>query len=191
MLKNSAETPLSSPVAERQLSPPRDVHDPRFQSLYGQLRNMARARLRRHETFTLLDTTALVHESFLRVARAGGVRSADEPAFLAYASHVMRSVIVDAARSRLAQRRGGGAEMVPLDDELVDTLSDAPAAAVVQVNDALKALEASEPRLSQVVSLCYFAGMREAEAATCLGVSERTVRRDIERARLLLRALVA
>jgi RNA polymerase sigma factor (TIGR02999 family) len=191
MLNSSAEDPLPPPAAERRPSAAEGGPDPRFESLYGQLRGMARARLRRHETFTQLDTTALVHESFLRVARAGGVHSADEPAFLAYASHVMRSVIVDAARARLAQRRGGGAEMVHLDDELADTLSDAPATAVVQVNDALQALEASEPRLSQVVSLCYFAGMTEEEAATCLGVSERTVRRDIERARLLLRALVA
>lgn len=191
MPSNSAEKP-ASPLTPAFSSVNADNrHDPRFDSLYGQLRSMARARLRRHETFTLLDTTALVHESFLRLARTGGVRSADEPAFLAYASHVMRSVIVDAARARLAQRRGGGAEMVPFDEELADTLSDAPAAAVVQVHDALQALEASEPRLSQVVSLCYFAGMTEEEAATCLGVSERTVRRDIERARLLLRALVA
>jgi RNA polymerase sigma factor (TIGR02999 family) len=159
--------------------------------LYGQLRAMARARLRRHETFTLLDTTALVHESFLRLARAGGVRSSEEPAFLAYASHVMRSVIVDAARARLAESRGGDVEVVPLDDEIADALSDEPAAAVTQVHQALQALEASDPRLSQVVSLCYFAGMTEQESAICLGVSERTIRRDAERARLLLRALLA
>src|SRR5450830_1045511 len=153
--------------------------------------SMARARLRRHETFTLLDTTALVHESFLRLARAGGVRSSEEPAFLAYASHVMRSVIVDAARARLAESRGGDVEVIPLDDEIADALSDEPAAAVVEVHQALQALEASDQRLSQVVSLCYFAGMTEPEAAICLGVSERTIRRDAERARLLLRALLA
>lgn len=152
---------------------------------------MARARLRRHETFTLLDTTALVHESFLRLARAGGVRSAEEPAFLAYANQVMRSVIVDAARARLADSRGGDAQMLALDDEVANALSDEPAAAVVLVHDALQALAASEPRLSQVVSLCYFAGMTEQESAACLGVSERTIRRDVERARLLLRALLA
>ena len=152
---------------------------------------MARSRLRRHETFTLLDTTELVHESFLRLARAGGVRSSDEPAFLAYASHVMRSVIVDAARARLALSRGGDVELVPLDDEIANALSDEPAAIVVQVHQALKSLEASDQRLSQVVSLCYFAGMTEPEAAICLGVSERTIRRDAERARLLLRALLA
>lgn len=165
--------------------------DPRFESLYGQLRRMARARLRRHETFTFLDTVSLVHESFLRLARAGGVLSADEPAFLAYSSRVMRSVIVDAARARLALSRGGDVEIVPLDEETLGDLSDEPAAAVVRVNAALQSLEASEPRLSKVVSLCYFAGMTEQESAACLGVSERTIRRDAERARLLLRALLA
>ena len=170
---------------------PKNDHDSRFHALYGKLKVMARSRLYRHETFTLLGTTALVHESFLRLARAGGVKSADEPAFLAYASHVMRSVIVDAARTRLAERRGGGAEVLPMNDDIANSLTDAPAAAVVQVHDALKALEASDPRLGQVVSLCYFAGMTEQEISACMGVSERTVRRDIERARLLLSGLLA
>src|SRR5471030_268024 len=169
MLIENAEKLLQSTATGRQQAPVRDDHDPRFQSLYGQLRAMARARLRRHQTFTLLDTTALVHESFLRLARSGGVRSSDEPAFLAYASHVMRSVIVDAALARLALSRGGDVELVPLDDEIANALSDEPAAIVVQVHQALKSLEASDQRLSQVVSLCYFAGMTEPEAAICLG----------------------
>ena len=169
----------------------KEAHDSRFHALYGKLKTMARSRLYRHETFTLLGTTALVHESFLRLARAGGVKSADEPAFLAYASQVMRSVIVDAARTRLAERRGGAAEVLPMNDDIANSLTDAPAVAVVQVHDALKALEASDPRLSQVVSLCYFSGMTEQEISACMGVSERTVRRDIERARLLLSGLLA
>lgn len=190
-LKDVAEIESPRDASEQWPAPLTSAHDSRFGSLYGQLRDMARARLRRHETFTLLDTTALVHESFLRLARAGGVRSDEEPAFLAYASHVMRSVIVDAARARLAESRGGDVEVLPLDDDIANALSDEPAAAVVQVHDALRALATSEPRLSQVVSLCYFAGMTEQESAACLGVSERTIRRDVERARLLLRALLA
>lgn len=191
MLSDGAESNML-PIASELMPPqPRSDHDPRFGALYGQLREMARARLRRHDTFTLLDTTALVHESFLRLARAGGVRSAEEPAFLAYASHVMRSVIVDAARARLAESRGGDVEVLTLDDDMANSLSDEPAESVVRVHDALQALAASEPRLSQVVSLCYFAGMTEQESAACLGVGERTIRRDVERARLLLRALLA
>lgn len=163
----------------------------RFASLYGQLRNMAHARLRRHEAFTLLDTSALLHVSFLRVARAGGVRSVDEPSFLAYASHVMRSVIVDAARARLSEIRGGQQVHLSLEEAEDYQLWQEPAAAVLTVHDALATLEASEPRLSKVISLCYFAGMTEQESAVCLGVSERTIRRDAARARLMLRALLA
>jgi RNA polymerase sigma factor (TIGR02999 family) len=191
MLTENAVNPFPPVTPEQKQSQSLGDHDPRFQTLYGKLRAMARARLRRHQTFTLLDTTALVHESFLRLARAGGVRSADEPAFLAYASQVMRSVIVDAARARLAEIRGGDVEVVSLDDEISDALSDEPAAAVMEVHLALQALEASDQRLSQVIALCYFAGMTEPEAAICLGVSERTIRRDAERARLMLRALLA
>ena len=166
-------------------------HDPRFQSLYHTLRSMARARLRRHETFTLLDTTVLLHESFLRLARAGGVHNIDEPAFLAYASKVMRSVIVDAARSSLAQRRGAGAEVVPLDEESANGMADSPDDEILLVHEALLALESTDPRLSQVISLRYFSGMTEPEIAACMDLGERTVRRDIERAQSLLRALLS
>jgi RNA polymerase sigma factor (TIGR02999 family) len=163
----------------------------RYAEHYGELRRMARARLRRHETFTLLDTTSLVHESFLRLSRVDGVSAEERAGFLAYAAQVMRSVIVDTARARLAQRRGAGAEVLPLDEELQESLADAPAACIVQVHEALLALQASEPRLADVVALEYFAGMSEPEVAACLGLSERTVRRDIARARLLLRALLS
>ncbi len=165
--------------------------DPRFMALYGDLRRMARSRLRRHETFTLLGTTDLVHETFLRLSRAGGVREEDAPAFLAYAGQVMRSVIVDAARARLTQRRGSGVRHEEFDEESAEPLSTAPAQAIVDVHDALLALRASEPRLAQVIELQYFAGMTEVEIAAALGLSDRTVRRDIDRARLLLRALLA
>ena len=172
-------------------APHGDLLAHRYARHYADLRRMARARLRRHETFTLLDTTALVHESFLRLCRGAVIESQETAGFLAYAAQVMRSVIVDAARARLAQRRGSGAEVLPLDEELHGLLSDAPADSILRVHEALEALQASEPRLAQVVALEYFAGMSEAEVAACLAVSERTVRRDLVRARLLLRALLS
>lgn len=167
------------------------AHDTRFQAFYGDLRRMARSRLRRHEAFTLLGTTDLVHETFLRLSRAGGVREEHAPAFLTYAGQVMRSVIVDAARARLAQRRGSGVRNVEFDEESVETVETAPAQAIVDVHDALLTLREREPRLAQVIELQYFAGMTELEIAAALGLSDRTVRRDAERARLLLRALLA
>jgi RNA polymerase sigma factor (TIGR02999 family) len=168
-----------------------DALSERFASHYAELRRMARSRLRRHQTFTLLDTTSLLHESFLRLSRTAGLRTEEEPAFLAYSAQVMRSVIVDAARQRLAQRRGSGAQLLPLDDDIAESVPDGPAQVIVQVHEALEALEQSEPRLAQVIALQYFAGMTEAETAACLGLSERTIRRDAERARLMLRALLS
>ncbi len=162
----------------------------RFAAHYPALRRMARARLRQHETFTLLDTTALVHESFLRLSRTAGLKSEETPAFLAYAGHVMRSVIVDAARQRLAQCRGEGRKAEPLDEELLDALSSKPAQVIVDLHDALLVLEQTEPRQARVIELHYFGGFTEVEMAMALGLSESTIRRDLRQALTLLRAML-
>lgn len=163
----------------------------RFTEHYGMLRRMARTRLRAHQTFTLLDTTGLLHESYLRLISAEQWRPADRAAFLGYVGQIMRSVIVDVARSRLAQRRGERAVHVEFEDSMLEDITDEPAAEILHVHEALGALHASEPRLAHVLELQYFAGMSELEIAECLGVSDRTVRRDSQRARLMLRALLA
>ena len=168
-----------------------ETSDQKFISNYPALRRMARHRLRQHETVTLLGTTALVHESFLRMSQAADLKNSDTPAFLAYAGRVMRSVIVDAARSRLTLRRGEGNKAEALDDEIAELISDAPAKVIVDLHEALLTLEQAEPRLAQVISLLYFGGMTDAEVATTLGLSDRTVRRDAERARVMLKALLA
>lgn len=157
----------------------------RFVQHYAALKRLAQSRLRRHETFTLLDTTALVHESFLRLVASDRVRAEDKGEFLAYAAQVMRSVIVDHARARLAQRRGERAEHVPLDTGLGEQLFAAESQ-LVELNEALQVLEQSEPRLARVVEMQYFGGLSELEIAAALGVSDRTVRRDWDKARLLL-----
>ena len=158
----------------------------RVAALYPELRRMAHSKMRREDTWTLLDTTSLVHESFLRLSARGDLNSNELPAFLAYASQVMRSVIVDHARARLTQRRGEHAEHLPLDTELGDRLA-APEDQVMEVHEALGVLAQAEPRLAQVVEMQYFGGMTDGEIASALGVSDRTVRRDWEKARLLLR----
>nr|WP_316644006.1 ECF-type sigma factor [uncultured Roseateles sp.] len=157
----------------------------RFVQHYDALKRLAKSRLRRHETFTLLDTTALVHESFMRLVASDQVRAEDKAEFLAYAAQVMRSVIVDHARARLALRRGERAEHLPLDTGLGERLCVAETR-VLEVNEALQVLEQSEPRLARVVEMQFFGGMTEIEIAESLGVSDRTVRRDWEKARLLL-----
>lgn len=156
--------------------------------LYDDLRRLAHRRLGEARA-TLLDTTGLVHECFERMRNAGSVLALDRPQFLAYASRAMRSVIVDHARRRISQRRGGGALKVELDEEL--TSGAGKDAEVLRVHEALDALAIHDARLRQVVEMRYFGGLTEAEIGAALGISERTVRRDWERARLLLYAVMA
>jgi len=174
-MANAAPTPASAqPDAPAGLSA----------QAYRQLRVLARARLRHGGRETLLDTTALVHEAYLRIA---GVElgSAEQRSFLAYASRTMRSVIVDFARKRQAQCRGGDALIVTLTGAVAERQ---PAAAddIVRVHEALEELARIDARLALVVEMRYFAGLVEVQIAQALGISERTVRRDWEKARLLL-----
>ena len=156
-----------------------------FEVLYDDLRLMARAKLRRSAPMTVLDTTALVHESYLRFLRTGDLRVEDRPHFLAYAARVMRSIVVDLIRSRLADRHGGNALHVTLNTNISDSAS-VREDEVIMVNDALDELATIDPRLVKVVEMRYFAGMSEDEIAESLGVSVRTVERDWEKARLFL-----
>jgi RNA polymerase sigma factor (TIGR02999 family) len=155
-----------------------------FDITYEELRSMARHRLREHRRGTLLDTTSLVHESFLRFSHAGRLGIEDRRHFLRYAGRAMRSVVVDYARERQAARRGGGIPCLTLTTRL-DAAADS-ADEILRVHDALQELAVLDARLAQVVELRYFAGMTEAEIADALAVADRTVRRDWEKARLLL-----
>jgi len=165
----------------------RDAAGEAFGLLYAELRRLARAKLRQHQSMTLLDTTSLLHESYVRLVGAQALPVADRHHFFTYAARVMRSVIVDFARARLAERRGGDADRVVLDTRIAAEVA-APANDVLRVHEALDVLAQADPRLAQVVELRYFGGMTEAEIAEALGTSERTVRRDWEKARLLLAA---
>lgn len=153
-------------------------------AIYRRLHVLARARLRDGGRNTLLDTTALVHEAYLRMGGAQAPAD-DGRRFLAYASRTMRSVIVDAARRRQAQRRGGDACIVTLTGDAADV---APQGAdqIVRVHEALLELAAFDARLAQMVEMRFFAGMADNEIALALDVSERTVQRDWEKARLVL-----
>ena len=156
-----------------------------FTLLYPELSAMARARLRRGERVTMADTGALVHESWLRLQRAGSLRFEDRNHFLAHAARVMRSVIVDIARRSQAERRGGGLAIVTLDTAVGEAVA-AGDPDVLHVSEAIDALAALDARLAQVVEMRWFAGLGEADIAAALGVTERTVRRDWEKARAFL-----
>jgi RNA polymerase sigma factor (TIGR02999 family) len=159
--------------------------DDLFGLLYPDLRQLAHSRLRRSGRLTLLDTTALVHEAYLRLFEAGSLAASDKGQFMAYAAHVMRSVVVDFVRRRATARRGGGAVHVDLDSEPVIP-EDPRATEVLRINDALEELAAIDERLMRVVEMRYFAGMTEEQVGEALGLSRRSVSRDWEKARLFL-----
>ena len=159
-----------------------------FGLLYEDLRRLARARLRPHQTMTLLDTTSLVHEAYLKVMGSEALPVEDRHHFFAYASRVMRSVIVDCARARQAERRGGDAEHVVLDTAAAESDRGRPRTMRCGCTRRWTRWPRPTPRLAQVVEMRYFGGLTEAEIAEALGLTERTVRRDWEKARLLLLA---
>lgn len=156
-----------------------------FPALYRELRRLARSKLASGGRHTLLDTAALVHESFLRMQREGGVALKDREHFLAYAATTMRSVVIDFVRRRSADRRGGGIDHVTLDTRAAQQLG-ASDDEILDVHEALETLAQVDPRLVQVVEMRYFAGLSDLEIAAALGITDRTVRRDWARARLLL-----
>jgi RNA polymerase sigma factor (TIGR02999 family) len=161
--------------------------DALFTAAYGELHRLAHVRLRDGGRNAVLDTTCLVHESYLRFVSAGELRAEDRRAFFAYASQVMRSVIVNSVREHLAQKRGGDQVPLTLSHGLAAEGTDA-AETVLAVHEALEALEQADPRLAEVAQMRYFGGYSEQEIAATLAVTERTVQRDWEKARLILAA---
>lgn len=159
--------------------------DELFSLLYPDLRQMAHARLRRSGHLTLLDTTGLVHEAYLRLFKAGSLDAEDRMQFMAYAARVMRSVVVDFVRRRSADRRGGDAVHIDLDD-VAGGVADPRETEVMRIDEALRELAAIDERLVRVVEMRYFAGMTEEQVADALDLSRRSVTRDWEKARLFL-----
>jgi len=158
-----------------------------YASLYPELKRIARSRLRQQGRADGINTTLLVHESFVRLVGARGLRLEDRRHFFAYAAKTMRNIIIDSAREHLAERRGGGAEHVTLGDAEAASVADTGASdQLVRVNDALHELETVDPELAELVEMRYFGGYSEAEIAELHGVAERTVRRRWDKARAWL-----
>ncbi|HBK45955.1 MAG TPA: hypothetical protein DDZ67_05865 [Xanthomonadaceae bacterium] len=155
--------------------------------LYQELRSMARRQLAGQNGQTL-NATALVHESYLKLlGSGGGARFDDRAHFFAYAASAMRSVMVDHVRSRLARKRGGDLKRVaeiPEDSESPVRLDDN----LLALDAALNRLHDVDERLAKVIELRYFAGLSELQIAELMQRSERSIRRDWQKARLLLLA---
>jgi RNA polymerase sigma factor (TIGR02999 family) len=160
-----------------------EAADALYAAAFRDLRRLARARLRATRRPTLLDTGSLVSESYVRFA-ASHVAIEGRSHFMCWAARAMRSIIVDYTRRRLADRRGAGITHVPLEVDPPNLVTGEEE--ILAVHEALQRLAKSDPRLARVVELRYFGGLTDAEVAEVLGVTERTVRRDWQKARLLL-----
>lgn len=156
----------------------RGARDELFALTFGDLEKLAKAHVDRGERKDMPDTATLVHEAYLRFIRSSAPGLEDCRYFFASASRVMRGVIVDAARARLAQR------------QLLDHVAGGEEA-ILEVESALRVLEEAEPRLARVVEMRYYGGYTDEEIAATLGVTERAVQRDWKKASLLLKAALA
>lgn len=160
-----------------------------FELVYAELKRMAHQRLRRIGGEGPLNTTALVHESYLRLSERGQLLPSDRSAFFCYVGRVMRSVVIDHVRERLAQKRGGNEVFVTLTTDIEgETFDDER---LLAVNSALDALEKVAPEFHQLVEMRYFAGLSMREVAELRGMSTRTVEREWKKARALLQQLMA
>jgi RNA polymerase sigma factor (TIGR02999 family) len=144
--------------------------------VYPELRLMARRYMKNERQANTLQTTALVHEVYLRLVDVTKVEWHERAQFFAMASQMMRRILVDAARARGSHKRGGGALKVNLDETAL--LSSAPDRSILALDEALTAFSQVAPRQAKVVELRYFGGLTEEEIVVALTISPRTVRRD-------------
>jgi RNA polymerase sigma factor (TIGR02999 family) len=163
-----------------------------WSSLYSELRRLARIKLNGERGEHTLSTTALVHEAFVKLVDGSAVAAADRHHFLALAARAMRQILVDHARHRTREKRGGAHVHLSLDearDRPMDPARDPHL--LLALDEALTRLTAASPRLANVVELRFFGGLGAGETAELLGVARRTVERDWQRARAYLYRLLA
>ena len=175
------------PLGESAASP--EALDSLMPVVYEHLRQIARRQLRVRGGDGTLNTTGLVHEAYLKLSDQARVSWTGRSHFFALASVAMRHVLVDHAKARLTQKRGGENHRVTLDTEFV--AADDQPEILLDINDALDRLSAVEPRLARVVECRFFGGLSEDETAEALSITTRTVQRDWVKARMLLRRALA
>jgi len=155
-----------------------------FTSLYAELCRLARREVWRNGAHDFLGTGTLVHEVWLDFNRSESLAFEEPDRFLAYAARMMRGLVIDRVRARQTQKRGGGLEITALNTENADEVEQPED--LEDIGRALDELAVEEPDLARVVDLKFFCGFTLGEIATMQGVSERTVQRQWEKARVLL-----
>ena len=158
--------------------------DALFTALYEELHRMARRQLAGKGRDLTLGTTTLLHEAYLDMAAREGTAFPDRARFMGYAARVMRNLVIDHARNRRARKRGGEFEITSIDGEAVDPAADP--GELARIGEAVDGLARIDPLLAQIVDLKFFCGLSFAEIAGLRGLSERTVQRHWEKARLYL-----
>jgi RNA polymerase sigma factor (TIGR02999 family) len=156
-----------------------------FSNLYSQLHRLAKRELLKRGFGISLSATALLHEAYLDMASRAGVNFPDQGRFMGYAARVMRGLIIDYARNRSAVKRGGKFEITSMGTETIENPADERE--LTLINDALEKLSQEEPSAAQIVDLKFFCGFSFIEIAAMQNLSERTVRRKWEKARIFLR----
>lgn len=152
-----------------------------YSLVYDELREIAHRHLHHHRSGETLNTTALVHETYERLVGKSQIEWQDRSHFFALTSRAMRFVLIDYARSRTAQKRGGKSEDIPLD--AVQLAVDKRSAELEALDEALQLLAKHNERLEKLVELKFFGGLNYQEIAGIMNLSQRTVRRDWQRAR--------
>ena len=155
-----------------------------FAALYSELHALAKRELARRGSGSTLGATTLLHEAYIDMAARSGPLFPDPARFMSYAGRVMRGLIIDHARNRRTQKRGSQFEITSLSPEAIDNSVDEQE--LTRIGEALDELAGMEPLLVEVVDLKFFCGFSFAEIAAMRGVSERTVQRNWEKARIFL-----
>ncbi len=162
----------------------RAAADALFTALYEELHRMARRELSKRAAGVTLGATTLLHDAYLDISSREGAAFPDRNRFMAYAARVMRGLIIDYVRSRQAQKRGGQFEITSIRTDVAEGIPEMTD--LGPLSDALDELATVEPRLARIVDLKFFCGFSFVEIAAMSGISERTVQRDWEKARIYL-----
>ena len=177
------DAPLSSLIAAADRGD-RSAADALFGALYTELHRMAKRELVRQGLPISLSATTLLHQAYIEIASKDRNPFVGEGAFMGYAARVMRGLIIDYARRRFAQKRGGQFQITSLAEEITEAVDHRQ---LSDISEALDELAAAEPSLAQVVDLKFFCGFTFSDIAAMKGISERTVQRQWEKARIYLR----
>ena len=163
--------------------------DALFTELYSELHRMAKRELARRGSPASLSVTTLLHEAYLDISGRDGASFPDQARFMGYAAKVMRGIIIDYARNRRALKRGGEFEITSIEED--DFVDPADFNQLSSISDALDQLAKVEPELAEVIDLRFFCGFTFAEIASMQRLSERTVQRRWEKARIYLHCSIS